>query len=328
MITYKSSGVDIDKATKLVREIKTLSFQTDTNNVLSGIGGFNAAFTCPKHIKNPVFLATTDGVGTKIRLANKMKKYNTVGIDLVAMCVNDIICSGGDPLIFLDYYATGKLNLEVSKEILKGIVKGCQQSGCSLIGGETAEMPVVYKEDDWDIAGFSIGVVEHDKMITGEHIQSGDVLIGLPSSGIHSNGYSLINHILDNGIPDMMTDERMDSLLIPTKIYVSLIHYLMEKVNILGIANITGGGIVENVPRILPSSVEAKIDYEKIIKDMPPIFKWIQKVGCVTDKEMLRTFNCGIGMVICVRSNDVNKTLKALDKRGETGILVGTIVDE
>ena len=328
MITYKSSGVDIDKATKLVREIKTLSFQTDTNNVLSGIGGFNAAFTCPKHIKNPVFLATTDGVGTKIRLANKMKKYNTVGIDLVAMCVNDIICSGGDPLIFLDYYATGKLNLEVSKEILKGIVKGCQQSGCSLIGGETAEMPVVYKEDDWDIAGFSIGVVEHDKMITGEHIQSGDVLIGLPSSGIHSNGYSLINHILDNGIPDMMTDERMDSLLIPTKIYVSLIHYLMEKVNILGIANITGGGIVENVPRILPSSVEAKIDYEKIIKDMPPIFKWIQKVGCVTDKEMLRTFNCGIGMVICVRSNDVNKTLKALDKRGETGILIGTIVDE
>jgi len=328
MITYKSSGVNIDNATKLVREIKTLSFQTDTNNVLSGIGGFNAAFTCPSHIQKPVFLATTDGVGTKIRLANYMQKYDTVGIDLVAMCVNDIICSGGDPLIFLDYYATGKLDLGVSRELLTGVVKGCQQSGCALIGGETAEMPVVYKEGDWDVAGFSIGVVELDRMITGEHIQPGDVLIGLSSSGVHSNGYSLINKILDDH-PSFYDDKDiLEELLIPTKIYVSIIHYLMEKVNILGIANITGGGLIENIPRILPASLDMKIDYEAIIKTLPYIFSWIKAAGNISDKEMLRTFNCGIGIVICVREKDVEKTLKSLDKRGEFGRIIGTVIEE
>jgi len=330
MITYKSSGVNIDKANKLVKSIQALSYRTKTDNVVSGIGGFSAAFTCPKHIKEPVFLAATDGIGTKIRLANKLKQHDTVGIDLVAMCVNDILCSGGEPLVFLDYYATGKLDLTVSINLMKGIVNGCQQSGAALIGGETAEMPVVYKHDDWDLAGFCIGVVEREKIITGENISNGNVLIGIPSSGLHSNGFSLVNKLTEyaNIYTEIVDNKPIrNHLLEPTKIYVSLIEYLIKNINILGIANITGGGIVENIPRILPSDIEADIDYHSIIANKPAIFNWLQKEGDISDKEMLRTFNCGIGMVICVAEEDVELTMGLLDKRGESGIIIGYTVN-
>jgi len=330
-ITYKDSGVDIDKANELVSDIKTLSYKTKTDNVLSGVGGFSAAFTCPKHISNPVFLAATDGIGTKIRLANHLQKFDTIGIDLVAMCVNDIICSGGDPIAFLDYYATGKLDLKVSKELLKGISDGCQQAGCALIGGETAEMPVVYAPGDWDMAGFCVGVVEHNKMITGKDISIGNVLIGIPSSGVHSNGYSLINKILDEKEylfkTEHLINKLLDELLEPTKIYVGLIQHLLKKTKLLGIANITGGGIIENVPRIIPEDLDMKVDYASIIKNMPFIFKWIKNHGNVSDKEMLRTFNCGIGMVLCVEEVAVDRVLKLLDKRGESGIVIGHITE-
>lgn len=335
MITYKKAGVDIDKANTLVKDIKKLSYQTKTENVVSGIGGFAAAFKIPKDIQNPILLASTDGVGTKILWADNLNQYDTIGIDLVAMCVNDIICTGGKPLVLLDYYVSGKLYLNSAKEIMKGISKGCQQAGVALIGGETAEMPLVYDDASWDLAGFCIGVVEEKSIIDGTNIETGNVLIGIPSSGLHSNGYSLVHQLTKNvNVMDTMIGNKplWKELLEPTKIYVGLIMKLIDKFDkgINGIANITGGGIVENVPRMLStdSNYDINVDYKYIIKNKPNIFNWLQEKGNISDKEMLRTFNCGIGMVLCVDENIVDGVLKELDKRNEKGVIIGSVVNE
>lgn len=330
MITYKKAGVDIDKANSLVKDIKKLSYQTKTENVVSGIGGFAAAFKIPKDLHKPILLATTDGVGTKIKLAELLDSLDTVGIDLVAMCANDILCSGGKPLIFLDYYVTGHLNIEMAKRIMKGISYGCQQAGIALIGGETAEMPITYGKKDWDLAGFCVGAVEEFDIRDGKDIKNGNVLIGLPSSGLHSNGFSLVNHLISLDLIDK--EELRDELVKPTKIYVGTILHILDRFGhgISGIANITGGGLVENVPRMLPteSNLDVNIHYSDIIHNMPSIFKIIQQQGKISDKEMLKTFNCGIGMVLCVAEKFVDHVIKELDKRNEKGVIIGSIINE
>ena len=320
-LDYKSSGVDINNGNTLVKKISSIIYENKNKNILSSFGKFNALFEIPKEYKNPVIVSTTDGVGTKILLAKDMQHYDSIGIDLVAMCVNDLITVGAKPLFFLDYYATGKLNVNESYKIIKSIALGCKISNISLIGGETAEMPGLYRENDFDIAGFCVGVIEKKDIIHGKNIIPGDILIGLQSSGPHSNGYSLIRKILKiNKINDSTIIKK---LLSPTKIYTKCINSICKKIKIKGIAHITGGGITENLPRIIPQNLSYDIDYNSWKR--PSIFQWIKDNGNITEKEMLKTFNCGIGMIICVSSHNTKKTIELLKKEDIESFILGCI---
>ncbi len=316
-ISYKESGVDIDAGNSLIERIKPVVKETFNANVLGGIGSFAGAFKMPKGYKKPVLLSATDGVGTKLKLAIESKKYDTIGIDLVAMCVNDLICNFADPLFFLDYYATGKLDVESASEVIKGIAKGCKEAECALIGGETAEMPGMYGENDFDLAGFAVGIAEEDEL--NPKVKEGDVLIALPSSGIHSNGYSLVRKLffekLNMKLDDTIEGKKLiDILLTPTRIYVKDFKKLKPFINAL--AHITGGGIVENLPRVLNENLEAIIYKDKI--KILPIFEFMSKY--VDEKEMFRTFNMGVGMILAVSEENVEEVLKNSD-----GYVIGEI---
>jgi len=316
-LSYRDAGVDIDAGNRLVDMIKPLAAATSRPGVLSGLGGFGALFEIPlDRYKKPVLVSGTDGVGTKLKLAMNMNKHDTIGIDLVAMCVNDLIVTGAEPLFFLDYYATGKLNPDVASDVVKGISEGCKQAGAALTGGETAEMPGMYQGEDYDLAGFCVGIVDKDNIIDGSKVASGDVLIGLASSGAHSNGYSLIRKILEHSDTPLDTPLGTttlgEQLLEPTRIYVKPILKILAKgVDIHAIAHITGGGLLENIPRVLPNDSAAIIDAKSW--EMPELFKWLQKAGNVTDTEMYRTFNCGVGLVVCVPEASAEQTLKLLN---------------
>lgn len=326
-ISYKDAGVDIKAGDQLVSNIKPFAKATNRPEVIGGLGGFGSLFEIPKKFKNPVLVSGTDGVGTKLKLAFQLNKHNTIGQDLVAMCVNDILVQGAEPLFFLDYFACGQLNIKIATEVIKGISDGCILAGCALVGGETAEMPGMYNKGEYDLAGFSVGAVDREKIIDGKKISEGDVIIGISSSGPHSNGYSLIRKILEEEKIDLTHkfngETFADVLMAPTKIYVKSILSLLEKVKIHGLAHITGGGIYENIPRILKEDQKAVI--KKDSWKMPPIFKWLKEKAGINDDELYKTFNCGIGMVIIVASNDKDDTIKSLEKNGEKVYVLGKI---
>jgi len=328
-LSYKGAGVDIDAGEELVKNIKPLAAKTKRDGLVGGIGGFGALFEIPKHFKQPILVTGTDGVGTKLRLALEIERHNTIGIDLVAMSVNDILVQGAEPLFFLDYFSCGKLDVERATEVVSGIAKGCELSGCALIGGETAEMPGMYAGEEYDLAGFAVGAVEKTKIITGEHISTGDALLGLGSSGAHSNGYSLIRKILTKSnakLDQKLTDRTLGDLLIePTRIYVGSILNALKTEQIKGLAHITGGGIIENIPRILPEHLAAEVD----LKSWPrsELFQWLQAKGNVDDEEMLRVFNCGIGMVVVCAAEQSQALGQILESTGETVFHIGTIVN-
>jgi len=330
-ITYKDAGVDIDAGDLFVQKIKPYVKSTFRPEVLTDIGGFGGLFALKKY-KEPVLVSGTDGVGTKLKIAFLTNKHDTVGIDLVAMCVNDIIVQGAEPLFFLDYFATGKLKPKEHSDIVKGIAAGCKQAGCALIGGETAEMPSFYAADEYDLAGFAVGVVEKKKIINGSKIKTGDKLIGLASSGLHSNGYSLVRKALFEkagyGVEDILSElgnrPLGDVLLTPTRIYAKTIMQLIKEFDIRGMAHITGGGITENTPRMLPKGTNALI--QKGTWDIPPVFKLVQKKAGVDDSEMYRDFNMGIGMVLAVPSKQADAIMKKAVKLGEKAYLIGEIV--
>lgn len=328
-LSYKGAGVDIDAGEELVKNIKPLAAKTKRDGLVGGIGGFGALFEIPKHFKQPILVTGTDGVGTKLRLALDIERHNTIGIDLVAMSVNDILVQGAEPLFFLDYFSCGKLDVERATEVVSGIAKGCELSGCALIGGETAEMPGMYAGEEYDLAGFAVGAVEKTKIITGEHISTGDALLGLGSSGAHSNGYSLIRKILTKSnakLDQKLADRTLGELLIePTRIYVGSILNALKTEQIKGLAHITGGGIIENIPRILPEHLAAEVD----LKSWPrsELFQWLQANGNVDDEEMLRVFNCGIGMVVVCAAEQSQALGQILESTGETVFHIGTIVN-
>lgn len=326
-LSYKDAGVDIDAGNALVQRIKSAVKRTNRSEVLSGLGGFGALCALPTKYKEPVLVAGTDGVGTKLKLAIDSGIHDTVGIDLVAMCVNDLIVQGAEPLFFLDYYATGKLDVDAASAVVEGIATGCEQAGCALIGGETAEMPGMYQSGDYDLAGFCVGVVEKANIIDGSQVQVGDVLLGLASSGPHSNGYSLIRKIIEVSKADLQQDfhgkSLIETLLTPTRIYVKPLLQLMENINVKALAHITGGGLLENIPRVMPSHTKAVISKDSW--QFPPIFQWLQQQGNVKTEEMYRTFNCGIGMVICVAPSDVAKVTEFLQQAGEQVFNLGNI---
>jgi len=330
-VSYKSSGVDIDKANTLIERIKPLVKLTARKEVAGGLGGFGGLFHLDlKKNKDPMLVASTDGVGTKLKIAQLMDKHDTVGIDLVAMSVNDIVVQGAEPLFFLDYIATGKISVDVGIQILEGVVKGCLDAGCALLGGETAEMPGFYDDNEYDLAGFCVGVVEADKLIDGSIIRVGDKIIGLASSGLHSNGFSLARKVLFE-MHHMSGHERLDDLadpiglelLKPTRIYVKPILNLLKHFTIKGIVHITGGGFIDNIPRIVPGPCKAVI--EKGTWTIPPIFPIIQALGKIDDLEMMRVFNMGIGMMIVVPEKDVSEILDRLGKLGEKASCIGRI---
>ena len=326
-LSYRDAGVDIDAGDALVNAIKPFAKRTMREGVLGGIGGFGALFEISKKYRNPVLVAGTDGVGTKLRLAFNLNRHDTVGIDLVAMSVNDILVQGAEPLFFLDYFACGKLDVVTATEVIKGIAQGCEQAGCALIGGETAEMPGMYPDGEYDLAGFAVGAVEKTKIIDGSKIIPGDVVLGLASSGAHSNGYSLIRKIIDAAKPDLSADFHgsalADVLMAPTRIYVKPLLKLMESVEVKGMAHITGGGLVENLPRILQGNLTAVL--ERDAWAMPPLFQWLQREGKVLDSEMHRVFNCGIGMIAIVAKENANSAIKQLQASGETVFNIGII---
>jgi len=329
-LTYRDSGVDIDAGDELVERIKPLARKTLRPEVLGGIGGFGALVEVSKKYKNPVMVAGTDGVGTKLKLAFRLKKHDTIGIDLVAMSVNDILVSGAEPIFFLDYFACSKLDVGVAADVVKGIAEGCAQANCALIGGETAEMPGMYDPNEYDLAGFAVGLVEKAKIIDGKAIVAGDAVIGLASSGPHSNGFSLVRKVIAVSGEDLY--ERFDddgtlgeTLLAPTRIYVKPVLALLEKVPVKGLAHITGGGLTENIPRVLPENACARLEARRWPR--PGIFDWLQKRGHIADAEMQRTFNCGIGMVIVVARSDVAATLDALAAQGCEAYEIGAIVE-
>ena len=298
--------------------------------VIGSLGGFGALCRIPKRYKNPVLVSGTDGVGTKLKLAIETNIHNTIGIDLVAMCVNDLIVVGAEPLQFLDYYATGALDAEVAAQVVEGIAEGCIQAGCSLVGGETAEMPGMYQSGDYDLAGFCQGVVDEDDIIESSRIRVGDVLVGIKSSGLHSNGYSLVRKIIEATQTDIHTEKLggnllSKELLTPTKIYVKTLLKLFREIKVHGVAHITGGGLLENVPRVLPKGVCAKIDDSSW--EWPEIFSWLQEKGAVEQTEMYRSFNCGIGMVLAIRKDDIVDTLNILKDCGEEAMVMGSIVE-
>ena len=320
-LTYKDAGVDKEKGYQEVELIKQIVKKTHSDEVLADIGGFAGAFA-PNltGIKNPVLLSGTDGVGTKIKLAMDMNKHDTVGIDCVAMCVNDILCQGARPLFFLDYIATGKLDPHKMAELVSGVAEGCKQSNAALIGGETAEMPGIYKEDDYDLAGFAVGLADKDKLITGEKLEEGDIAVGLYSSGVHSNGFSLVRACLDQAgisLDDKFDDEKTigEKLLTPTKIYANEVKELTENIEVKAIAHITGGGLYENIPRVLKEDQAVEFDLRNLAID--PIFEKIQQWGNIDTDEMYHTFNMGIGMVIFVDPKDLEKTLKIVADKGQ-----------
>ncbi len=324
-LSYKDAGVDIEAGDALVERIKSVAQRTRRPEVLAGLGGFGSLVALPTGYKEPVLVSGTDGVGTKLRLAIDLKRHDTVGIDLVAMCVNDIVVQGAEPFFFLDYYATGKLDVDVAAAVVGGIGKGCELAGCALVGGETAEMPGMYHAGDYDLAGFAVGIVEKSKMIDGSAVRVGDVLLGLASSGPHSNGYSLIRKIIEVSKADLnqkVGDRSLaDGLMEPTRIYVKTILSLMKQVDVHAVAHITGGGVTENVPRVLPNGTKA------VIKawELPPVFQWLQDNGGVAHREMYRTFNCGIGMVIALPAEAVDTATSLLRSLGETVHQIGHI---
>jgi len=327
-LNYRNAGVDIDAGNRLIEIIKPIARQTTRQGVMAGLGGFGALFELPlDRYQKPVLVSGTDGVGTKLKLAIETGRHDTIGIDLVAMCVNDLIVQGAEPLFFLDYYATGKLDIDVAADVIKGIGAGCEMSGTALVGGETAEMPGMYQGGDYDLAGFSVGIVEKDRIIDGSNVTTGDILIGIASSGPHSNGYSLIRKIIESSNATLSQDffgqSLGETLLAPTRIYVKPILALIDKVPIHAIAHITGGGLLENLPRVMPQDTCAIIDPASW--QHPPIFDWLQSHGNIEDEEMYRTFNCGIGMVVCVSSRDVQTSLDCLIQHGEQAWPIGTI---
>jgi phosphoribosylformylglycinamidine cyclo-ligase len=319
-LSYRDAGVDIEAGDALVEAIKPFARRTLRPEVLGGIGGFGALCELPKKYRQPVLVSGTDGVGTKLKLAFALKRHQTIGIDLVAMSVNDVLVQGAEPLFFLDYFACGKLDLPLAKEVIQGIAAGCEQAGCALIGGETAEMPGMYPEGEYDLAGFCVGVVEKERIIDGRSIGAGDALLGLASSGAHSNGYSLIRRIVG---ADRLSSERADSLMAPTRIYVKPVLKLLAAVPVKGLAHITGGGLVGNVPRILPDGTRALI--RKAAWPRPEVFNWLQHAGGVAEEEMYRVFNCGIGMVVVVPRDKVQMATTLLEREGERVFEIGAI---
>ena len=323
MLTYKEAGVNIEEGYRSVKLIKEYAKKTMSEYVLNGLGSFAGMVELPEGYKKPVLVSGTDGVGTKLDIACKKRKFDTVGIDCVAMCVNDILCHGAKPLFFLDYIACGKLEAEVSSDLVKGVAEGCIESQCSLIGGETAEMPGMYKEGDYDIAGFAVGIVDKDKIINGKDIKSGDKLIGIASSGVHSNGYSLIRKVFKNLDEDFNGKAIWEELLTPTKIYVKPVLSLLEKFNIKGMAHVTGGGFYENLPRMLSEEGLSMVINKNGYK-IPEIFKKLMELG-VQEEEMYNTFNMGIGFVLCVEEDEIEDVLKELSKQGEKAFEIGYI---
>jgi len=327
-LTYRDAGVDIDAGNELVQRIKTSVNSTHREGVLSGIGGFGGLFALPPdRYSNPVLVSGTDGVGTKLKLAIEMGIHDTIGIDLVAMCVNDVLVTGAEPLFFLDYYATSHLQLEVAEAVVAGIAEGCRQAGAALIGGETAEMPGIYRPGDYDLAGFCVGIVERERIIDGARTRPGDCVIGLASSGPHSNGYSLIRKILEvsgSQLTDPLGDGLLgQQLLAPTRIYVKSVHALMQQVEVRSLAHITGGGLPENLPRVLPDDLGATIVGDSW--ERPAVFDWLQRHGNVAEGEMYRTFNCGIGMCIVVAADEADRAIDILGAAGETAWVIGRI---
>lgn len=327
-LSYKDAGVDIDAGNQLVDRIKHVAKKTTRPGVLGGLGGFGALFEIPTGYKQPVLISGTDGVGTKLRLAMDLNKHDKIGIDLVAMCVNDLIVGGAEPLFFLDYYATGKLNVDIAEQVVVGIGDGCLQSGCALVGGETAEMPGMYHDDDYDLAGFCVGVAEKADIIDGSKVKAGDALIALGSSGPHSNGYSLIRKIIEVSkadVNDTLSDGQKisDALMEPTRIYVKNLLTLISEQAVHALSHITGGGFLENIPRVLPDNCKAVINTSSW--ELPPVFKWLQQNGNVESTEMYRTFNCGVGMVICLPKENAESALTRLKELGENAWLIGEI---
>ena len=326
-LSYRDAGVDIDRGNSLVKRIGPVARSTLRPEVLSDIGGFSGLCEIPAGYRRPVLVAATDGVGTKLKLALELGRHDGIGIDLVAMCVNDLIVCGAEPLFFLDYYATGALDLEVAEAVIRGIGAGCREAGCALIGGETAEMPGMYGAGDYDLAGFAVGVVEKDAIITADRVRAGDRLIGLASSGPHSNGYSLIRRVIEvsgAGLADPIADGSLgDALLAPTRIYVRALAALAAKIRLRGLAHITGGGISENLPRVLPAGLIARVDTASWRQ--PAVFDWLRNAGNITREEMYRTFNCGVGMVICVAEEDAAAALAILRAADEKAFPIGEV---
>ncbi len=340
-LNYRDAGVNIDAGNAFVEKIKTSVASTHRPGVLGSLGGFGGLFELPENYKQPVLVSGTDGVGTKLKLAIDLNKHDTIGIDLVAMCVNDILVLGAEPLYFLDYYATGELNADIAASVVEGIAEGCRQSNAALIGGETAEMPGMYNKGDYDLAGFCVGVVEKQKIIDGTKVKAGDAMIAIGSSGPHSNGYSLVRKIIgisgadinasfddqitskDGSHHNLQKHTLGDALLAPTRIYVKAIHALLPQFDIHAMAHITGGGLLENIPRVLPENTQAVINAQSW--QLPTIFQWLQKNGNVEDSEMHRTFNCGVGMVLIVSANDVDAIVSTLNQNGENAWQLGSV---
>jgi len=328
-LNYKSAGVDIEAGNELVERIKPIAARTRIPGVMAGLGGFGSMFELPlDRYKQPILVSGTDGVGTKLKLAIDLNQHHTVGIDLVAMCVNDIIVQGAEPLFFLDYFATGKLDVDTAASVIEGIGKGCELAGAALVGGETAEMPGMYADGEYDLAGFCVGIVEKSKVLDGSKVKVGDKLIGIASSGPHSNGYSLIRKIISHSQADLAQsfngNTLGETLLTPTRIYVKSLLALIEKVQIHALAHITGGGITENLPRVLSNGINAQINLNAWA--FPEIFQWLQTNGNVSQADMLTTFNCGIGMIVCVAPEDEQETLLALTKSGENAFSIGELI--
>jgi phosphoribosylformylglycinamidine cyclo-ligase len=328
-LSYRDAGVDMEAGDALVERIKPMAKKTMREGVLAGIGGFGALFEVPKRYKEPVLVSGTDGVGTKLKLAFDWNRHDTVGQDLVAMSVNDILVQGAEPLFFLDYFGCGKLSVDTAATVVGGIAQGCVLAGCALIGGETAEMPGMYPEGEYDLAGFAVGAVEKSAMIDGRSIQAGDVILGLASSGAHSNGYSLIRKIIDRAgakaNDDFYGQSMTDVVMAPTRIYVKSMLALIAKIKVKGMAHITGGGLVENVPRVLPENTQAVLHRDAW--QLPQLFQWLQKNGGVEDAEMHRVFNCGIGMVVILSASDAKAAKAQLESTGETVYQLGEIVE-
>ena len=328
-LSYRDAGVNIDAGNAFVEKIKASVASTNRPGVMGGFGGFGGCFELPENYKQPVLVSGTDGVGTKLKLAIDLNRHDTIGIDLVAMCVNDILVLGAEPLYFLDYYATGELNTEVAASVVEGIAEGCRQSNAALIGGETAEMPGMYGKGDYDLAGFCVGVVEKQNIIDGSKVKAGDVLIAIASSGPHSNGYSLVRKIIEVSQADINATfgesggTLGDALLAPTRIYVKTIHQLLTKFDIHAMAHITGGGLLENIPRVLPENTQAVIDENSW--QLPQVFQWLQENGNVELTEMYRTFNCGVGMVLIASADEADAIISALKQNDETAWALGTI---
>ncbi|HWS74545.1 MAG TPA: phosphoribosylformylglycinamidine cyclo-ligase [Quisquiliibacterium sp.] len=333
-LSYKDAGVDIDAGDALVERIKPLARRTLREGVLAGIGGFGALFEVPRRYREPVLVSGTDGVGTKLRLAFALDRHDEIGIDLVGMSVNDILVQGAEPLFFLDYFACGRLHVDTAARVVGGIARGCEMAGCALIGGETAEMPGMYPDGEYDLAGFAVGAVEKSKIIDGRGIEPGDVVLGLASNGAHSNGYSLVRRIIERAwgridAPQMLEDFHgrpfADVVMAPTRIYVKPLLELMQHLQVKGMAHITGGGLVENVPRVLPANVAARLYRDAW--EMPALFTWLQRQGVVADEEMHRVFNCGIGMAVVMSADDADEAITRLQAAGETVWRIGEIVE-